>query len=56
MLSIKSQFTDYIQNLQDEICAAIEAVDGKAAFREDRWDREGGGGGSGGSRGSGAEE
>jgi coproporphyrinogen III oxidase len=31
--------------LQDEICAALEAVDGQARFRSDRWERPGGGGG-----------
>ncbi len=31
--------------LQDRICRAIEEADGKANFREDRWEREGGGGG-----------
>jgi coproporphyrinogen III oxidase len=33
------------RGLQDEICAAIEGLDGKARFREDVWDRPGGGGG-----------
>jgi coproporphyrinogen III oxidase len=31
--------------LQDDICAALEQVDGRARFREDLWKREGGGGG-----------
>ena len=43
--SIKSRFTTFIQNLQDEICDAFEKVDGKATFRHDDWDRKGGGGG-----------
>jgi coproporphyrinogen III oxidase len=30
---------------QEEICAALEAVDGRARFSADRWEREGGGGG-----------
>jgi coproporphyrinogen III oxidase len=45
MSHLKKQFTQYIQNLQNEICSALEKVDGKAKFREDSWDREGGGGG-----------
>lgn len=45
MSSIKNQFTTYIQNLQNEICSALEEIDGKEKFREDDWDREGGGGG-----------
>ena len=35
----------YFQELQDRICAGIEAADGQAKFREDTWDRPGGGGG-----------
>jgi coproporphyrinogen III oxidase len=31
--------------LQDEICSALEALDGAAKFREDLWTRDGGGGG-----------
>jgi coproporphyrinogen III oxidase len=45
MPTIKENFTKYIYKLQDEICLALEKVDGKATFREDNWDREGGGGG-----------
>lgn len=45
MSSIKTQFTAYIQNLQNEICSVLEEIDGKSSFREDDWDREGGGGG-----------
>lgn len=32
-------------SLQDRICAGLEILDGKAAFREDNWERPGGGGG-----------
>jgi coproporphyrinogen III oxidase len=32
-------------SLQDEICAALERLDGAARFKEDAWTREGGGGG-----------
>src|SRR5699024_12220954 len=35
----------YFLALQDQICAALEAEDGKAAFVEDAWQRPGGGGG-----------
>jgi coproporphyrinogen III oxidase len=45
MPTIKESFTEYIHNLQDQICSALEEVDGKAAFREDNWERDGGGGG-----------
>jgi coproporphyrinogen III oxidase len=34
----------YFRDLQDRICAAVEALDGRR-FREDQWDRPGGGGG-----------
>jgi coproporphyrinogen III oxidase len=34
-----------MKQLQDRICAGLEALDGKARFREDNWVREGGGGG-----------
>jgi coproporphyrinogen III oxidase len=36
---------NYLLDLQDRICAAIESEDGGKAFLEDRWDREQGGGG-----------
>lgn len=39
------RFNTFISNAQDTICAALEAVDGKATFREDLWERPGGGGG-----------
>lgn len=42
---MKEQFQNYIQNLQNEICSALEEVDGKAKFQEDLWDRPEGGGG-----------
>ena len=45
MSTLKDQFYAYIQTLQDQICAALEAEDGKATFLEDLWDRPGGGGG-----------
>ncbi|MEA9844525.1 oxygen-dependent coproporphyrinogen oxidase [Xanthomonas campestris] len=36
---------DYLTNLQDRICAAVEAIDGTARFAEDLWQRAEGGGG-----------
>ena len=42
---MKDKFYTYIQNLQDQICAGLEATDGIAKFREDLWDRPEGGGG-----------
>lgn len=36
---------DYLILLQDRICDAIEAADGRAKFIEDNWQREAGGGG-----------
>eukprot|EP00243_Klebsormidium_subtile_P003000 TRINITY_DN16132_c0_g1_i1.p1 TRINITY_DN16132_c0_g1~~TRINITY_DN16132_c0_g1_i1.p1 ORF type:complete len:428 (-),score=100.75 TRINITY_DN16132_c0_g1_i1:336-1577(-) len=38
------KFEKVIREIQDEVCAAIEQLDGKK-FREDSWEREGGGGG-----------
>src|SRR5260370_34702555 len=35
----------HLLELQDRICAALEEVDGRQRFGEDRWEREGGGGG-----------
>ncbi len=44
-MSIKNEFADYIHGLQDTICAALERVDGKSKFIEDKWERAEGGGG-----------
>jgi coproporphyrinogen III oxidase len=44
-MNVKEAFTGYILHLQQEICSALEAIDGKARFAEDRWTREEGGGG-----------
>ncbi|MCU0384881.1 MAG: oxygen-dependent coproporphyrinogen oxidase [Flavihumibacter sp.] len=41
----KDQFIAYIHDLQNRICAALEAADGKAQFVEDQWERPEGGGG-----------
>ena len=45
MTSQKERFYSYIQELQDQICSALETADGQAKFQEDLWDRKGGGGG-----------
>jgi coproporphyrinogen III oxidase len=42
---MKNKFYHYIQNLQDQICAGLEAADGVTKFREDIWERSEGGGG-----------
>lgn len=44
-MTIKDSFVDFIHGLQDEICAALEDIDGQAQFVEDAWQRPGGGGG-----------
>ncbi|UZO81994.1 oxygen-dependent coproporphyrinogen oxidase [Aquimarina sp. ERC-38] len=42
---MKEKFYQYIQELQDTITSTLEALDGKAVFKEDIWKREEGGGG-----------
>jgi len=44
-VNIKEGFFQYIQQLQDTICKALEEADGKSRFLEDRWERPEGGGG-----------
>lgn len=41
----KEQVAADYQQIQDEICAALEQVDGIAKFEQEKWEREGGGGG-----------
>ncbi len=41
----KDQVRQMMQGLQDEICQALEQVDGVGKFRQDAWEREEGGGG-----------
>jgi coproporphyrinogen III oxidase len=41
-----SRVRDYLLDLQDRICSALEAEDGKARFRNDAWTRPSHGGGS----------
>jgi coproporphyrinogen III oxidase len=45
MESFKNEFVAFIHELQEEICKAIEEEDGKSAFKEELWTRDGGGGG-----------
>ncbi len=42
---MKQQFVAYIKNLQNQITSALEEIDGKAKFQEDKWIRPEGGGG-----------
>lgn len=41
----KDEISTWFQGLQQDICLALETTDGKAVFRTDQWQREGGGGG-----------
>lgn len=43
--TLKERMVEFIHGLQDDICGALEQIDGKARFREDPWQRPGGGGG-----------
>ncbi|MGQ1947876.1 oxygen-dependent coproporphyrinogen oxidase [Geofilum sp. OHC36d9] len=45
MKGFKTEFETFINDLQDKICVTLETIDGKARFKEDLWQREGGGGG-----------
>lgn len=44
-VAFKEQWINFIHDLQNRICSALEQADGKAFFVEDKWEREGGGGG-----------
>jgi coproporphyrinogen III oxidase len=44
-MSVKDTWIEFIHQLQDDICAALEASDGKGKFIEDAWERPEGGGG-----------
>lgn len=44
-LTIKRLWINFIHQLQNDICAALEQADGKAKFVEDAWARPEGGGG-----------
>jgi coproporphyrinogen III oxidase len=41
----RERVKQFVMDLQDEICQALEEIDGKASFQEDSWQREEGGGG-----------
>ena len=41
----RERVKQFVQELQNEICQALEELDGKASFREDSWERDEGGGG-----------
>lgn len=41
----KESWINYIHDLQNRICRALEQVDGQATFKEDKWERAEGGGG-----------
>lgn len=43
----RQQWIEFIYNLQDDICTALESVDGKSKFIEDAWQRAEGKGGGG---------
>jgi coproporphyrinogen III oxidase len=43
--TLKVRARDFFAELQDEICASLESLDGAARFREDLWVRDRGGGG-----------
>lgn len=42
---LKNEMRTFTRALQDEICSALERLEGRARFREDAWQRPGGGGG-----------
>ena len=44
-MNVKETWIAIIHQMQDDICAALEACDGKAKFFEDKWERPEGGGG-----------
>jgi coproporphyrinogen III oxidase len=44
-MEVKQAWIEFIHQLQDDICAALEVSDGKAKFIEDAWQRPEGGGG-----------
>lgn len=45
--AFRERWIAYIYGLQDQICAGLEAADGKAKFRTDEWERAEGRGGGG---------
>lgn len=45
-MDTKEKWVSFIEQLQIDICTALENADGKATFIEDKWTREEGGGGN----------
>src|SRR5215472_3643465 len=43
--ALRSRVQVWVEDIQDELIAALEQLDGKASFERDRWERPGGGGG-----------
>src|SRR5690606_10601203 len=43
--NLKTRWISIIEQLQNNICTALEKADGKAVFKEDQWERTQGGGG-----------
>lgn len=41
----KQRVSQFMQQIQDDICQGLEELDGKSKFKEDSWQREEGGGG-----------
>lgn len=41
----RGEISDWLKNLQDSVCTALEKADGKSKFKEENWTREEGGGG-----------
>ncbi len=41
----KARVSQFMQNLQDNICQGLEELDGHAKFKQDQWERPEGGGG-----------
>ena len=44
-MTTQKQITEDFKRLQDSICADLEQLDGKARFKQDKWQHHGGGGG-----------
>lgn len=44
-MASKSEIQSELRSIQDEICVALENLDGQGKFSQDTWTREGGGGG-----------
>ncbi|MGJ3248110.1 MAG: oxygen-dependent coproporphyrinogen oxidase [Elainellaceae cyanobacterium] len=41
----RQRVSEFLKNLQDQICQKLEDIDGQTTFQEDSWEREEGGGG-----------